>query len=99
MSAWGVLAFDNDTANDWAYGLDGVDDLGLVESAHSMKSRRSVAITSTRTSLATRWQRARCSPVLGPPVIPMPSRRRWMTGSRRIGWSISRSSWRELRPP
>ncbi|MGP0064958.1 MAG: DUF4259 domain-containing protein [Isosphaeraceae bacterium] len=33
MGAWGVLAFDNDTANDWAYGLDGVDDLGLVESA------------------------------------------------------------------
>ena len=27
------LAFDNDTANDWAYGLDEVDDLSLVESA------------------------------------------------------------------
>ena len=33
MGAWGVLAFDNDTANDWAYDLDEVDDLSLVESA------------------------------------------------------------------
>src|SRR6476469_3755285 len=33
MGAWGELAFDNDTANDWAYGLDDVDDLSLVESA------------------------------------------------------------------
>ena len=28
-----MLAFDNDDANDWAYGLDGVSDLSLVESA------------------------------------------------------------------
>jgi len=28
-----VLAFDNDDANDWAYGLDGVSDLSLVETA------------------------------------------------------------------
>src|SRR4051794_10074160 len=33
MGAWGELAFDNDTANDWAYGLEEVDDLSLVESA------------------------------------------------------------------
>jgi Domain of unknown function (DUF4259) len=33
MGAWGVLAFDNDTANDWAYGLEDVADLSLVESA------------------------------------------------------------------
>jgi hypothetical protein len=33
MGAWGVLAFDNDTANDWAYALDGVDDLSVVVSA------------------------------------------------------------------
>jgi hypothetical protein len=33
MGAWGVLAFDNDDANDWAYGLDGVSDLSLLESA------------------------------------------------------------------
>jgi uncharacterized protein (DUF2126 family) len=33
MGAWGVLAFDNDDANDWAYGLDEVNDLSLVESA------------------------------------------------------------------
>jgi hypothetical protein len=33
MGAWGELAFDNDTANDWAYGLDDVTDLSLVESA------------------------------------------------------------------
>jgi hypothetical protein len=33
MGAWGVLAFDNDTANDWAYGLEKVDDLSLVVSA------------------------------------------------------------------
>jgi hypothetical protein len=32
MGAWGELAFDNDAANDWAYGgLDGVND-SLVES-------------------------------------------------------------------
>ena len=35
MGAWGERAFDNDTANDWAYDLDGVDDLSLVESALS----------------------------------------------------------------
>jgi hypothetical protein len=33
MGAWGERAFDNDTANDWAYGLDDVDDHSLVESA------------------------------------------------------------------
>jgi hypothetical protein len=33
MGAWGVLAFDNDDANDWAYDLEEVDDLSLVESA------------------------------------------------------------------
>jgi len=33
MGAWGELAFDNDTANDWAYDLKGIDDLSLVESA------------------------------------------------------------------
>lgn len=39
MGAWGVLAFDNDTANDWVYGLDDVHDLSLVESAfHEVES-------------------------------------------------------------
>jgi hypothetical protein len=33
MGAWGHLPFDNDTTNDWAYGLDDVDDLSLAESA------------------------------------------------------------------
>jgi len=33
MGAWGVLAFDNDDANDWAYDLEEVSDLSLVESA------------------------------------------------------------------
>jgi hypothetical protein len=33
MGAWGVLAFDNDTANDWAYDLEDVDDLSLAEGA------------------------------------------------------------------
>ena len=33
MGAWGELAFDNDTANDWAYELEGIDDLSLIESA------------------------------------------------------------------
>ena len=33
MGAWGVLAFDNDDANDWAYGLEDADDLSLIESA------------------------------------------------------------------
>jgi len=33
MGAWGELAFDNDSANDWAYGLEDVDDLSLVEAA------------------------------------------------------------------
>jgi len=32
MGAWGVLAFDNDDANDWAYGLAEAEDLSLVES-------------------------------------------------------------------
>jgi hypothetical protein len=33
MGAWGHLPFDNDTTNDWAYGLEEVDDLSLVEAA------------------------------------------------------------------
>ena len=33
MGAWGVLAFDNDDANDWAYDLEEADDLSLVETA------------------------------------------------------------------
>ncbi len=33
MGAWGVKAFDNDDANDWAYDLEKVSDLSLVESA------------------------------------------------------------------
>jgi hypothetical protein len=33
MGAWGVLAFDNDTANDWAYDLEDLNDLSLVEAA------------------------------------------------------------------
>jgi hypothetical protein len=32
MGAWGVLAFDDDDANDWAYGLEKTDDLSLIES-------------------------------------------------------------------
>jgi hypothetical protein len=35
MGAWGALAFDNDDANGWAYGLDKVSDFSLVESAFS----------------------------------------------------------------
>lgn len=35
MGAWGELAFDNDTANDWADGLADVEDLSLVESTLS----------------------------------------------------------------
>ena len=33
MGAWGVLAFDNDDASDWAYGLEEADDLSPVEAA------------------------------------------------------------------
>src|SRR5688572_691259 len=33
MGAWGVLAFDNDQACDWAYDLENVHDLSLVEAA------------------------------------------------------------------
>ena len=33
MGTWGHLAFNNDTTNDWAYGLEEVDDLSLVEAA------------------------------------------------------------------
>ena len=35
MGAWGVLAFDNDEACDWAFGLKDVDDLSMVEDAFS----------------------------------------------------------------
>lgn len=35
MGTWGVLAFDNDDANDWAFGLEEVADLSLVGSALS----------------------------------------------------------------
>jgi hypothetical protein len=33
MGAWGVLAFDNDDANHWAYGLEDANNLALVELA------------------------------------------------------------------
>lgn len=33
MGTRGVLAFDNDDANDWAHGLEDVADLSLVEAA------------------------------------------------------------------
>jgi hypothetical protein len=33
VGVWGELVFDNDTANEWAYQLDGVRDLSLVEAA------------------------------------------------------------------
>jgi hypothetical protein len=33
VGAWGTKTFDNDSASDWAFGLDEVDDLSLVESA------------------------------------------------------------------
>jgi hypothetical protein len=32
MGAWGVRTFDNDSANDWACELEGVEDLRLVDS-------------------------------------------------------------------
>lgn len=32
MGAWGELAFDNDTANDWGYDLADARDLNLAES-------------------------------------------------------------------
>lgn len=31
MGAWGVGSFDNDTACDWAYDLQGMEDLSFVE--------------------------------------------------------------------
>ena len=33
MGAWGTLAFDNDTASDWAVDLVSTDDLSAVEAA------------------------------------------------------------------
>jgi hypothetical protein len=33
MGAWGTAAFDNDSACDWAYNLEEVDDLSVVEAA------------------------------------------------------------------
>jgi hypothetical protein len=33
VGTWGPLAFDNDAANDWAYDLEKMNDLSLVESA------------------------------------------------------------------
>jgi hypothetical protein len=33
MGAWGHRPFDNDTTNDWAYDLEDVDDLSVVEAA------------------------------------------------------------------
>jgi hypothetical protein len=31
MGTWGTGAFDNDTAADWLYALEEVDDLSLIE--------------------------------------------------------------------
>ena len=35
MGAWGTGIFDNDTACDWAYDLEGASDLSLIERALS----------------------------------------------------------------
>ena len=32
MGAWGSGSFENDTASDWAFGLEGVNDTSLIES-------------------------------------------------------------------
>ena len=59
MGAWGVLAFDNDDANDWAYGLEGTSDLSLVNEAF----RRVEASTGgylEQDTAAELWRRARC---------------------------------------
>ena len=33
MGAWDASSFGNDTANDWAYGLEGCDDLSYIDAA------------------------------------------------------------------
>lgn len=33
MGAWGLGNFDNDMAGDWAYGLEGCNDLSVIETA------------------------------------------------------------------
>lgn len=33
MGAWGYGAFDNDTAEDWAYKLEEAEDLGVIDAA------------------------------------------------------------------
>lgn len=33
MGAWDATSFGNDTANDWAYGLEDYDDLSFIEAA------------------------------------------------------------------
>lgn len=38
MGTWDATPFGNDEANDWAYGLDDVDDLSLIEAAFDVVS-------------------------------------------------------------
>jgi hypothetical protein len=52
MGTWGVLAFDNDDANDWAYDLANVDDLSSVESAIDEVEKTGKNVDSSSASIA-----------------------------------------------
>jgi hypothetical protein len=76
MGAWGVRAFDNDDANDWAHDLDGVSDLSLAE------SMQRAPVTSTKLRPATPWQPARSSHACaGAPATRTHTPKRSISGS------------------
>ena len=60
MGAWGTGTFDNDTACDWAYGLDEVNDLSLVK--RTLESVLDAGASfSTRIRPARLWRPAKFS--------------------------------------
>jgi hypothetical protein len=58
MGAWGELAFDNDTANDWASDLQDSGDLSLVDASPGFCQRSSAATIHGQRSIAG------CEPML-----------------------------------
>ncbi len=58
MGAWGERAFDNDMANDWAYGLEDLDDLSM-RSRGSWRTTRSCANSGKRRRRAAGWRRSK----------------------------------------
>jgi hypothetical protein len=61
---WGVRAFDNEDANDWAYGLEGTSDISLILSAFARVDESEQYLEAPIASDAAKAMAARCDEVI-----------------------------------